>query len=190
MIQFLKNQSYLIFRCIAIQIGMTMFGLVLSMATVNNDTLQLVVGIFSVLFYLYLLADAAFSVGRKEQVKVAAGRAKPDPYTGLFASLCANFLNIGFAVAIWVGFIVGAATGVEQAWSQACIMIATFIQGMYSGIIGFLTAYIGASGGILNTLLYTLIILPSLAICSLAYYCGTKGIYIVPGYRDSRQNLD
>lgn len=187
MFHFIKKQSYLIFRCIAIQLGMTMFGLVLSMATLNNNTLQLLVGIFSVLFYLYLLADAAFSVGHKEQVKVAAGRAKAEPYTGLFASLCANFLNIALAIAIWVGFFITAATGVEQSWSQACIMVATFIQGMYSGIIGATSAHIGNSFGILNTMLYTLIILPSPAVCAIAYYCGTRGIHIVPGYRGDSQ---
>lgn len=183
MISFLKSHSYLIFRCIAIQLGMTMFGLVLSMATVNNEALQLVVGIFSVLFYLYLLIDAAFSVGLKEQPKVAAGRAKAEPYTGLLVSLCANALNIALAIAIWVGFFVTLGTGVTQTWSQACILIAAFVQGMYSGVIGFLTGYVGDASGIWNTLIYTLILIPAPVVCSIGYYCGTRGIYIVPGYR-------
>ena len=141
MISFLKSHSYLIFRCIAIQLGMTMFGLVLSMATVNNEALQLVVGIFSVLFYLYLLIDASFSVGLKEQPKVAAGRAKAEPYTGLLVSLCANALNIALAIAIYIGSLV--VGGVVLAIPGFLFAIAAGV--LFGPILGTICYVVGAT---------------------------------------------
>lgn len=181
MITFLKQQSYFIFRCVAIQIGMTMFGLMMSMATISNDVLMLTVGVFSVLFYLYLLTDAAWSCGNKEQIKIEAGRAPRRPLTGLYASLIANLLNIGLAIAIWVGYFVAASKGTSVGWAQSCKMVATFIQGMYCGIIGFVNTHISDSS-LVSTLMYTLIVLPAPVICCVAYYLGTKGVHIVPGY--------
>ncbi len=186
MLNFLKAQSYLIFRCIAIQIGMTMFGMVLSMAA-TNDGLMLGCGIGSVLFYMYLLADAAWSCGSKEQVKVDAGRAEAKPLTGLYASLVANALNIGLALAIWVGFFVAqSGGGVTPSWAMGCKMVATFIQGMYSGIIGYVNTYV-SDAGIVSALMYTLILLPAPLVCGFAYYHGMKGIHTVPFYGKSEK---
>ncbi len=187
MFGFIKNNSYLIFRQIAIQIGMTMFGLVLSMAVSGTpgSALMLVIGIFAVVFYLYLLADAAFSVGYKEHVKIEAGRAPYSPFKGLLVSLCANFLNIALALGLWVGFIVNAATGTSQTWVSILKYIALGIQGMYAGIVGYVNTYI-SDASIVSTIMYTAIVIPSLLVSTVAYRCGEKNIHIVPGYKGNQ----
>lgn len=181
MLNFLKKQSYLIFRCIAIQIGMTMFGTVLSMATSNNDGLMAVCGVGSVLFYWYLIADAAWSCGFKEQVKIDAGRAPRAPFTGLLASLVANIGNFALAIAIWVGFFVSRAQGADTDWLKVLKLAATLIEGMYCGVL-VLFENISGGSGVASALAYTVITLPAPLICWGAYYLGTKGVHIVPGY--------
>ena len=181
MLNFLKKQSYLIFRCIAIQIGMTMFGTVLSMATVNNTSLMAVCGVGSVLFYWYLIADAAWSCGFKEQVKIEAGRAPRAPFTGLLASLVANLGNILLAVTVWVGFFLSRSAGGDPDWLKVVKLAATLIEGMYCGVLVLFENLTGGSG-FGSALAFTVIVLPAPLICWGAYYLGTRGIHIVPGY--------
>ena len=50
MINFLKGYSYDIFKMFVNQLGMTMFGLVLSMATSRNDPLFIISSVFSIIF--------------------------------------------------------------------------------------------------------------------------------------------
>ncbi len=188
MLTFIKENSYLIFRQIAIQMGMTIFGLALSLPTSVNDDLMLGCGIFAALFYLYLLADAALSVGLKEQIKIQGGRAKYQPLKGLLISLCANFLNILLALAIWVGYAVSVATGTKQAWLNVLQMIATFIQAMYAGVISYVNnVFMLDPYSFGYCLIFTLILLPAMIVTTIAYYCGERGIHIVPGYRNGKK---
>ena len=96
MIKFIKDNSYLIFKMMVNQLGMMMFGLVLSMATYNDDKLHLATSIFAVGFYMVLLYDVLGV--RAEGDQVDHGRLPYMPLKGLYMSLCANVINILLAI--------------------------------------------------------------------------------------------
>ena len=174
MINFLKEYSYSIFKMLVNQIGMTMFGLVLSMATHQNDTLLLITSLFAVLFYMVLLYTMTWEVGYAEKIRIDNNRLKLTPLKGLYMSLVANIPNIVLAILAIVGYYGGVLENgvpVSPEWAVnlygTAKIIALFIQGMYSGIVSL---YFPATPWVL-----LLIVLPSLVTCTLAYLAGVKG---------------
>ena len=175
MINFLKDNSYLIFKMLVNQIGMTMFGLVLSFATHENNTLLLITSVFAILFYMVLLYTMTWEAGYAEKIRIDAKRLKYVPLKGLYMSIVANIPNILLAVLAIIGYYGGTlgetGTPISPEWAVnlygTCKIIALFIQGMYSGIVGL---YFPATPWIL-----LLIVLPALLTCTVAYIAGVKG---------------
>ena len=109
MLKFIKENSYDIFKLFLSQIALAFFGLVMTMWTANiSDQVFLIVGIFSVIFYIYLIYIIVHDNGAKDRPAVEAGRAKPNYLKGLYLSLCANALNIicGVMVVVFGFFLV------------------------------------------------------------------------------------
>ena len=104
MMNFLKENSYLIFKMLVNQIGMTMFGLVLSMATHENNTLLLITSIFAVLFYMVLLYTMTWDAGYAEKIRIENNRLKFVPLKGLYMSLVANIPNIVLGILAVIGY--------------------------------------------------------------------------------------
>ena len=178
-ITFIKENSYIILKEIANQIGMIMFGLMLSMAASmgGNDTLLLLSGIASALFYWFLLYTLAWDYGSGEKVRVDAGRIPFVPYKGLLFSLAANVLNILVGILIVIFWF---ATGAAGEGTASCMMIGGFLNSMYAGITSGANALASAAAGAenllvaspLNPILYLIYPLPALGICTLGYYLG------------------
>ena len=163
------------------QLGMTMFGLVLSMATNQNDTLFLLSSIFAVIFYLVLLYTMTWDIGYAEKIRIDGKRLEYRPLKGLWISLCANIGNIILGILITASyysattFITNPATGsfYPSAPDAAVnvygvsLTIANLFEGMYSGIIS--TYFLNYPW------IYILITVPALLTCMLAYIMGVKG---------------
>lgn len=95
MLKFLKENSYNIVRLFLSQIALAVFGLVMTIFTQGmNDTIYLTVGVFCIVFYVYLIYIIVHDLGSKDKPAVDAGRAKPDYLKGLWLGLCANIVNI------------------------------------------------------------------------------------------------
>ena len=107
MFGFLKENSDSIIKLFVNQLGMTIFGLLLSFATLSNKTLLAVTGIFSILFYLFLLYSSAWETGAKDKIKVDGKRAVAFPLKGLFLSIAANAINILLALLMNIGYFLG-----------------------------------------------------------------------------------
>jgi hypothetical protein len=174
MMNFLKENSYLIFKMLVNQIGMTMFGLVLSMATHENNTLLLITSIFAVLFYMVLLYTMTWDAGYAEKIRIENNRLRFVPLKGLYMSLVANIPNIILGVLAVIGYYGGVLKNGVPASPEWAVnlygtakIIALFIQGMYSGIVGL---YFPATPWIL-----LLIVVPALVTCTVAYIAGVKG---------------
>ncbi len=180
MLNFLKDNLYIIVKHIANQIGMAMFGLMLSMAasmatgkTENAGILMLVVGIFSALFYLFLLYTLSWDYGAKEKIRVDGKRLKYQPLKGLYFSLCANAVNILLGIAIVISYLCVSMGAEEVTLTQILMQISLFLQAMYSGIIGYINSFVPFASPLIPAL-YLLIILPSLAVCTWGYYFGVN----------------
>ena len=61
-----KKNGYQVIRLGLYQFGMTLFGLVVAMATSTSDTLVFWTGVFSALFYLYLIYSLVYELRRTE----------------------------------------------------------------------------------------------------------------------------
>lgn len=177
---FLKENSYYIFKMIVNQIGMTMFGLMLSMATNKNDTVFLLASIFSAIFYLVLLYTMTWDIGYGEKTRIENKRLKFDRMKGLWMSLAANTVNLLLGAMAVIGYYCAGAYTVLESGAKAPVSpdwavnlygigktVATLLQGMYSGIISL---YFKSSPWI-----FIVIVIPSLAVCYAAYIMGVKG---------------
>ena len=96
---FWKKHSYQIVRLFVIQIGIAIFGLVLSFAVATafrdrSDRLPLLmVSIFSVLFYLFLLYSVSWEIGGKDRLRLDAIHAEFKNGTGFLLALCHQSLQ-------------------------------------------------------------------------------------------------
>ncbi len=166
---FIKENSRTITSMVANQIGMTVFGLVLSMATHTNETIFLLTSVFAIGLYMVLLYMLTWEVGAKDSVRISGGRMSPMPLKGLYLSLVANSVNIILAIMLNIGYIAGGASDASAEWASNLyhipMMIASAIQGMYAGV-----RYVFMPQ---NPLAYILMVVPALAVCALGYYLGS-----------------
>ena len=86
--QFFKKYSYEITKLFIYQIGMTVFGLILALASIMSkqgakNSFTLILGIFSTCFYLYLVYVVVWDMGAKDKIRIDAGRQKCDTFLGL-----------------------------------------------------------------------------------------------------------
>lgn len=170
-------------KMIANQLGMTFFGILVTMAafSANKPVISLAASVFTVLFYMYLLFYMSCEVGKSDKIRVDAGRMEANPLRCTVLALWANSLNIALAVLAIVSklfvtnvpFASSPANGVTPAPALAasicsiCETIYNLIHSMYIGIID----YIGQKG---NPLWMLVFILPSIAVCTLGYIKGLK----------------
>lgn len=187
-IDFIKDNSYNMVKMFIYQFGMTVFGLTLSLATASNDTLLLIAGCFSVLFYMYLLYTMTWEIGAKDRVRVDSGRATAMPLKGLYISIGANTLNIILGLLIVIGYfsvrewipVVDPASGAtvmtgEPLWAinlyGTAKTIDMLLHGMYTA---FIRLYMYD-----NPFAYLIIILPALIICTVGYLLGRRNFKLI-----------
>ncbi len=168
------------------QFGLTVFGVLLySAATVSgNKSLVIAFSVFSVLFYLFLLYVLMWETGASDKIRIDGGRMKNDVLKGLKVTLLANIPNYIFAVASTVGYLFinksivdanGKFTSPEWAINVYAIShtVGFYLNSMYAGI---------ADGLGISTAPYLLFIItvPSLIVCGVAYWLGTKELFGLP----------
>lgn len=180
MINFLKGYSYDIFKMFVNQLGMTMFGLVLSMATSRNDPLFIISSVFSIIFYMVLLYAMTWDIGYAEKIRIEGKRMKFHPEKGFILSLCANALNLLLGIIITVSYYCATAYSVidgtvKNPTAPVSVVniygvarsVATLLQGMYGGIINCLFVN--------QPWIFIVIVLPAVLTCGFAYIMGVKG---------------
>ncbi len=96
------------FKMMLNQLGIAMLGLVMTMATFQNDKLYFGTSVLCIVFYIYLLYAMMYDIGSKDKPAIDGGRSKFNPLKGLWISLGANFVNIvcGIMIAVFSLFIV------------------------------------------------------------------------------------
>ena len=178
MVRFIKENSRLITKMIVNQLGMTIFGLVLSAATSQHETLFVFTSVFSIGFYMVLLYTMCWETGAKDKIRLDAGRIAYTPLKTLWCSLVANSLNLLLAILSLIGYafctVVVGSDGLSLTgpiWAQnmfgVCNNLARLIQGMYVGVIQHFMPN--------NPIVFLLIVLPALFTCWLGYFIAIKG---------------
>lgn len=174
---FVKEHSYDAVKMFATQCAISIFGLVLVMASVYAKSFALQVGtsIGSVVFYLFLLYTSVWEMGAKDCLSVQHRHMKAQPLKGLYISLIANLLNFLLAIGILLGLLF-ADVSFFSSLGGICKIVDIVVQSMYAGI---LTITVG--GNALNSyaFVYFLTPLPALLTCWLGYFLGTKNIRLI-----------
>ncbi|MCD7782316.1 MAG: hypothetical protein LUI15_00215 [Firmicutes bacterium] len=148
---FIKENGHLIWRLMLNQIGMTVFGLMMSMTGSAIDyalgegdgtvsrTWNFWASVFSVVFYMFINYWAIKEEGQKDKIRVDAGRRERRVYKGVLVALCATSLNILLAIIMNICEPLASTSGlgIEIAGDIYVIAkwIAILIQGMYWGIL-------------------------------------------------------
>lgn len=192
--KFFKQHSYDVTKLLIYQVGIAIFGLILTFATARMDPslkspLTLIVSIFSVLFYLFLVYTVMWEIGSQDRIRVDAGRMDRDPLKGLKLSLLAQVPAFLLAFFLWLGAIgltVGGgfakATGFLYGIS---LPLMEFLDAMYLGIIMRVFA---AETYLINALLFTVVSIPAIAVCTAGYLLGYADIRFLasPPKQDNR----
>ncbi len=183
--KFIKTNSKIITKMIVLQIGMLFLGFLLyiaSSAAGTEDspvsTLTLALGIFSALFYLFLLYVHVWEKGTEDKIRIDGKRMEYDALKGLKAALVANSLNILIAVLSTIGYLAIDRSIVNEAGDFVSPGWACSMYGI-AQIIGhfFLSMYTGISdyfGVLPNPLSLFIAIIPGLAVSTVAYIFGVK----------------
>ncbi|MBQ8510215.1 MAG: hypothetical protein IJ493_09950 [Clostridia bacterium] len=163
------------------QIGMTMFGTMLALATTSNPTMLVLSSVFAVLFYLFLTYSMSWELGAKDKQKIDGGRMKPFPAKGLLISVGANVPNLLLALLMGIGAIVNMATEMEWAGNMSviCNAIARLLNGMYLGMITTLEKSVYGGASIVDEWWWFIIItIPAMLTSWGSYVMGTKELRI------------
>ena len=185
---FFGKYSYSIIKMFVNQIAISIFGLMLSMATTNaqSSVLSIVVSAFAILFYLFLLYTLVWEIGAKDKIAVDVGKKQYKMMTGLWMSLVANIPNILFAVIFAVSQFFANNAGVAK-FSGVISFIANILQGMYFGTISSITF---PSGKLMSQMWWTyfVIIIPALVTSFLAYFLGHKDFRFFAVFSNKKSN--
>ena len=181
MFRFIKEHSYEIVKLFFTQIGIAVFGLVLSCATNSNSTLFLISSIFSAIFYNCLLYSEGWELGAKDRPRITNGRMKYTPAKGVYFSLLSNSVNYVFVLIMLVCLLFGSALELFGNIYVITWYIQRTISAMYMGINTYFSPNQVIEGvtyivpdSIFQPLFYLFATIPSVLSVGLGYYMGAN----------------
>ena len=172
MLNFCREHSRVITKLISYQFGSAFPALALGLAVPsNNSVLLLCTSIFSIFFLLYLNHTVLWEHGGKNRIRVDAGRARYDPFTGLWIGLIAGIPNLLFSVVTAVTYFLSSANdpfGWEWAGNVCGVfnVLARLWQGMYLGTVQFIAPT--------SHYILLLVPIPTILGCFLSYWLGLR----------------
>lgn len=176
MFAYLKGRSYDIVRMLLYQIAIAIFGISLAFATTSRDTstLQIVTGVFSVIFYLFLIAYLLWDMGIKDLGRFTRGEEGISRLTGLYMGLVAGLPNFLIAILVTLGTFLADIPFFGKMGGVAAT-VGLLIEGMYMGLLSLRVGDVP-----LNSLwfMWFLIALPMPLTATLAYYAGSKDFHL------------
>ena len=169
---FFTRYSYSMITMFVRQFAIGLLGAVLALATSMNTALSIVSGVFSILFYLFLIYTMTWEIGAKDRISSDHGKLPARPWRGFVISLIANTPNFVIALIYTVFRLVSPDND-----NVAAIMrtVAFFFEGMYQGILSKIT--IGELKMFEFWWSYFIIIIPAVLTAGLAYWLGTKNVH-------------
>ena len=132
--KFFRRNTHLILRLFVNQIGMTFFGLVLTMAVtrMENPSFKVWVSVFSILFYLFLIYSVMWDAGAANAVPIETGRMQHDKLFSLKASLWASVPNFALAFLMVVSCLLGVVG--KLGWAGGAYAVFHIIAGLFEAM--------------------------------------------------------
>ena len=183
-----KENSYDIVRLYVNQLGIMIFSMLLYTAVGSfenarlSTALSIFVSIFSVCFYLVLIYYVMWEIGAKDKIRIDGGRAEPCKCKGLVMGLFANVPNLVLSIftLLFLSIFLISGSNVISSIFLVFNLITRFHASMYLGIISAVVPT-GLSAGkidyiemLVETVLFVVIPIISVAVTHLAYHLGSK----------------
>lgn len=186
--QIFKENSYDIVRLYVNQLGIMIFSMLLYTAVGSfqdeqlSSALSVFVSVFSISFYLVLIYYVLWEIGARDKIRIDGGRMEPCKKKGVVMELFANIPNLALGLLtllLLLIFLSGKNDGIYAAF----LIFNTIMRFHASMYLGVITALIpGASNGgvidysefLIETILFIILPLISVAVAHLAYYLGSK----------------
>ncbi len=184
---FFRQYSYSVIKMFINQFAISIFGVVLAMATAaaKNNSLTIFVSVFSILFYLFLIYTMTWEIGAKDRISVDTGRKVYRPHTGLILSLLANLPNLIIAVLYTIGYPFMGTKEWAGNMNAALNVISALVEGMYRGLVSAID--IGGHMMLHYWWSYFLMVIPALLTAWIAYFAGFKNFRIIAGRFDKKK---
>ena len=185
-----KENSYDIVRLYVNQLGIMIFSMLLYTAVGSfeneklSSALSIFVSIFSVCFYLVLIYYVVWEIGAKDKIRIDGGRAEPCNHKGLVMGLFANVPNFVLGILTVLFLVIYLISGNENLFSAFFVfnLILRIHASMYMGVITAIVPSRVPAGSteidhiefLIESILFTIIPLISIAATHLAYYLGSR----------------
>ena len=189
--RFFKDNSYDIVKLYLTQIAISIFALILYTAagfieaeSTLSTTIQIIISVFSILFYFVLLYTAAWDWGANDKIRADGGRCTLDKTRALKMIAISSIPNYIFVIVPAIGFglgLCGAETFIAKL-GGIFIIIFRFTASMFQGLIvnAFEFLRSDAEGAVnypyyfAETCGYIFMILVTILVTHLAYTLGSK----------------
>ncbi len=199
--KFIKEHINDIVRLMLNQFALAVFGIVLVSASrmANKGVyggLALGFGIFSILFYMYILYATLQEMGSKHRVRIESGRMTRDPLYGLKLMTLAQVPTLLVLLFLFISYPFSFVLEVNFFKFVFLVFnyVIYFIQAMYSGVIGFilskcnlLDATTGelttSTGALVHIICYFVSVIPGILVCWVSYLMGLRDIKIASVFR-------
>ncbi len=180
MLHFLKENSYTIVKCLVNQLAMTMFGMMLCLATQKHETLLLISSLMAVALYLFLAYYMFWEIGGKDRIAEDGGRRRPTPWRGAAVAAIANIPNLILAILVLATYSSAATVTTAANVYFIANILARGLQGMYLGLIVLFSPN--------NPIAFLLICLPIPVVAAVGYALGHRNFRIL-GLFGIKQNV-
>ncbi|MHC1694529.1 MAG: hypothetical protein AB9835_04485 [Eubacteriales bacterium] len=175
--QILNGRSKIVTRIISAQILMLVFGLSVTLPTMQNTLLKVGANILSAGLYFFLIYTFMHGEGQRDAVKAGREPASDPLKAGVAVMLAANSLNILLLVIYSVGQLIRAITETSTASDTFVGIIDTALYILYGVFLGFSSLL--NRGGSTNPLIYAAYILIPIIVGIIGYRNGLRGISIL-----------
>ena len=188
--EFFKKYSYTMVKLFVNQFAIALFGVGLAFVSgySESNTMKIVTGIGSIVFYLFLLYAHMWEIGAKDGISAVARETSRGLWRGFAIGLGANSINLLLALFILPGAFAPLGSTLD-GMSAAFSVIALLLEGMYIGILSL------PLGGIaLNQYawVYFAITVPAIVVCGVAYILGSFNLHatniLIPKNKDVKNN--
>ena len=193
MATFFKKYSRIIVNLFVNQLGMTVFGFIVSTfaltysqknAAEGDNLFLLVASIFSIVFYMFLVLVATNEEGVRDKIRIDAGRIKKEPSLGFFWGLCAALPNYLLAIiAVPTYFIYMSNTSLTALGRVSAITeaLARILEAPYSGLVSVIFSDTSdATAMALKMFTLFFLPLPAILFSWFGYLLGINGKMLLP----------
>ena len=174
---FYKKYSFAMVKLFVTQCVIGLFGNMLALfsASVQSVAVTVAAGIFSMLFYYFLIYITVWEIGSKDVPAIEGGRLKRSNMTGFYIALGASVPNLALALIHALSLPFANSSELISGICGISRIATLFVHGMYTAIM----SVIKIGGSAINTQwwAYFAIIIPSLIASTLAYGLGSREIH-------------